>query len=363
MHRRSRKRMKNGIVASSFLAILLIAGCQSNPAEPSGSIPTAPKGVYVVNEGNFQRANASLTFYVPDSNKAYQNVFTLANGRELGDTGNDIAIYGDKAYIVVSGSQKVEVISTIDHKSVGTLKLPGQRTPYGIVVLSDAKAYVTNLLDSSVTAFNPSTLQIVFDRLRVGANPQGIASSNGKIYVCNSGYGYDNTLTVLNAGTGTLIKTIVIGDGPSEIGAGPNNVLVVKCDGRPDFANSANDTPGSISIINSENDVIISKTILPLVTYGHPGQMSVSSKGYGYFSGKTGIIRFSYTPSTLNIEGTPFSAMQAYSLSIDDVTDHLYATDPKDFVQLGEVAIIDSKGIEIKRFTTGIIPGAIAFKR
>jgi YVTN family beta-propeller protein len=218
-------------------------------------------------------------------------------------------------------------------------------------------------MDSSVTVFNPSTLQVVFDRVKVGANPQGIASANGKIYVCNSGYGYDNTVTVLNAGTGALIKTVLVGDGPSEVGVGPNNVVIVKCDGKPDYTNSGNDTPGSISVINADNDAIITKAILPLATYGHPGRMTLSSKGYGFFVGKTGIIRFSFTSSTLNVEGTPFSTMQAYGLTIDDVTDRLYATDPKDYVQLGEVAVIDSKGVELKRFTAGIIPGAIAFKR
>jgi YVTN family beta-propeller protein len=358
--------MKNCISISAaclFPVIVMIAGCQSNPAGPSGSTPGAPTGVYVINEGNFQRGNSSLTFYMPDSNKAFQNVFTLANGRDLGDTGNEIAVYGSRAYIVVSGSQKIEVISTVDHKSVGTLQLPGQRTPYDIVVLSDAKAYITNIMDSSVTAFNPSTLQVVFDRIRVGANPQGIASANGKIYVCNSGFGYDNTVTVLNAGTGALIKTIVVGDSPSEVGVGLNNVVIVKCDGRSDYANPANDTPGTIAVINSENDAIVIKAILPVVTYGHPGRMTVSSKGYGYFAGKTGIIRFSFTASTLNVEGTPFAAMQSYSLAIDDVTDRLYATDPKDYVQSGEVVVFDSKGIEYKRFPAGIIPGAIAFKQ
>ena len=343
--------------------VVTMGGCQSNPAGPSGSTPGATTGVYVVNEGNYQRGNATLTFYIPDSNKAYQNVFALANGRDLGDTGNDIVIYGDKAYIVVNGSQKVEVISTADNKSVGTLQLPGQRSPYKIVILSDAKAYVTNLMDSSVTAFNPSTLQIVFDRIKVGLNPQGIATANGKLYVCNSGFGSDNTVTVLNAGTGALIKTMVMSDSPSEVGVGPNSVVIVKCDGKSDYTSSANDTPGSISVIDTDNDVIVAQAILPLATYGHPGRMTVSSKGYGYFNGKTGIIRFSFTSSTLNVGGTPFSTMQAYGLAIDDVTDRLYATDPKDYVQLGEVAIIDSKGIEMKRFTTGIIPGAIAFKR
>jgi hypothetical protein len=105
------------------------------------------------------------------------------------------------------------------------------------------------------------------------------------------------------------------------------------------------------------------KAILPLATYGHPGKMVVGSKGFGYFVGKTGIIRFSFTGTTLSIEGTPFSTIQAYSLTLDNATDRLYATDAKDYVQLGEVAILDSQGKEIKRFTAGIIPGAIAFKQ
>jgi YVTN family beta-propeller protein len=350
-------------VLSMLLAIVIAAGCKSNPAGPSGSTPGAPTGVYILNEGNFQRGNSSLTFYSPDSGKAFQNVFFLANGRELGDTGNDVTIFGGKAYIVVSGSQKVEVISTVDHKSIGTLQLSGQRTPYDIVVLNDAKAYVTNLMDSSITAFNPSTLQIVTDRIKVGANPQGIASANGKLYVCNSGFGYDNTVTVLNAGTGALIKTIVVGDSPSEVGVGPNNVVIVKCDGTSDFSNQANDTPGTIAVINSDNDAIVIKAILPVVTYGHPGHMTVSKKGYGYFAGKAGIIRFSFTASTLNVEGTPFAAMQAYGLEVDEVTERLYATDPKDYVQTGEVVVFDSKGVEYKRFSAGIIPGSIAFKQ
>jgi YVTN family beta-propeller protein len=353
------------IVPPSLALLSLVGlfdGCHSSPTSPSDPSSNAPTGVYVINEGNFQRGNSSLTFYAPDSNRTSQNVFTAVNGRDLGDTGNDIVVYGGKAYIVVSGSQKIEVITTADHKSVGTLQFSGQRTPYDIAILNDARAYVTNLMDTSVTAFNPTTLQVLTDRIKVGAYPMGAAYANGKLYVCNSGFGYDNTVTVLNAGTGTLIKTIVVGDSPSDVGVGPNNEVVVKCDGKSDYSNAANDTPGAIAVINSENDAIVIKAILPLVTYGHPGRMTVSNKGIGYFVGKTGIIRFSFTGSTLNVEGTPFSTMQAYALSVDDATDRLYATDPIDYVQAGQVVILDSKGSEYRRFPAGIIPGAIAFK-
>jgi len=349
----------------SSLAVLLLLqvfnGCRTSPTEPSGTTPLSTTGVYVVNEGNFQRSNSSLTVYLPDSNKAYQDVFALANGRNLGDTGSDIVAYSGKAYIVVNGSQKIEVISLAGYKSVGTLAIPGKRGPYRLTILNDAKAFVTNISDTSITEFNPSTLQITTDRIKVGNNPMGIAGVNGKVYVCNSGFGHDSTVTVLNATTGGLIKTVFVGDSPSEIGVGPNNEVIVKCDGRSDYSNPANDTPGSILKINSDNDVVTVRAILPLVTYGHPGRMAISNKGVGFFQAKTGIIKFSYSGTGLSIGGTPFATDAGYGLAYDDATDKLYVTDAKDYVQPGSVMIFDSNGTKINQFLAGITPGAIAF--
>lgn len=359
--------MRN-FVAPVLTLITLLAGlwilpaCRTSPTEPTGSVPETTTGVYVINEGNFMRGNSSLTIFLPDSNKAYQDVFALANGRNLGDTGNDIVLYAGKAYIVVNGSQKIEVISLSDSKSVGTLTFAGQRSPYKLSIVNDAKAFVTNLSDTTITEFNPSTLQVVTDRIRVGTNPMGIVYANGKIYVCNSGFGFDSTVTVLNATTGGLIKTVVVGDSPSEIGVGPNNEVVIKCDGRSDYSNPENDTPGAILKINSDNDAIISKVILPLATYGHPGHMAATSKGVGYFLGKTGIIKFSYSGSSLTVGETPFATAFGYNLAYDDATDRLYMTDAKDYVQPGSVSIFDSTGIQINQFIAGIIPGAMAFR-
>ena len=350
------------VVGSVLLPLLFSLGCRSNPIEPSGTTPTSTTGVYVVNEGNYQRGNSTLTIYLPDSSKAYQDVFFLANSRKLGDTGNDIVLYGGKAYIVVNGSQKIEVISLETNKSIGTVTLAGKKDPYKLVILNDAKAFVTNVSDTSITEFNPSTLQIVTERIRVGFNPMGIVSANGKVYICNSGFGYDSTVTVLNATTGGLIKTVVVGDSPSELGVGPNNEVIVKCDGRSDYFAPANDKPGSISKINADNDVVISKVTLPLATYGHPGRMTISSKGYGYFHGKNGVIKFTYSGSTITVGGTPVSMIAGYGIAYDDATDRLYVTDPKDYIQPGDVYILDANGVTIRQFLGGVIPGAIAFR-
>jgi len=349
-------------LALLFLLQVFI-GCRTSPTESSGTTPQSSAGVYVINEGNFQRGNSSLTVYLPDSNTAYQDVFALANGRNLGDTGSDIVVYAGKAYIVVNGSQKIEVISLDGYKSVGTLTIPGKRGPYRLTILNDAKAFVTNISDTCITEFNPSTLQITTDRIKVGNNPMGIVGANGKVYVCNSGFGYDSTVTVLNATTGGLIKTLFVGDSPREIGLGPNNEVIVKCDGRSDYINPANDTPGSILKISSDNDVVTIRAILPLVTYGHPGRMTISNKGVGFFQGKTGIIKFSYSGTGLSIGGTPFAAVTGYGLAYDDATDRLYVTDAKDYTQPGDVYVFDVEGQQKAKFQAGVIPGAIAFKR
>ena len=177
-----------------FLLLQVFNGCRTSPTEPSGTTPLSSAGVYVVNEGNFQRSNSSLTVYLPDSNKAYQDVFAAANGRNLGDTGSDIVVHSGKAYIVVNGSQKIEVISLDGFKSVGTLTIPGKRGPYRLTILNDAKAFVTNISDTSITEFNPSTLQITTDRIKVGNNPMGIVGATAKSMSATPGSG----MTVLS---------------------------------------------------------------------------------------------------------------------------------------------------------------------
>ena len=160
---------------------------QSNPVVSPSEQPTSLTGVYVVDEGNFQHSNSTLSFYVPDSNKVYPDVFFAANSRSLGDVGNDMVIYNNKGYIVVNNSNKIEVISTDNNKSLAAIA-DGDNSPYKLAIVSDTKGYITNLYKGTVTAFNPTTFVINKDGIAVGLNPQGIAVANGKVYVCNSGF-------------------------------------------------------------------------------------------------------------------------------------------------------------------------------
>ena len=71
----------------------------------------------MLNSGDWKSNNSSLTKYDFETGAVVQNYFELQNGRCLGNTANDIIVYGSKMYIAVSGESTVEVVS-LDAESV-----------------------------------------------------------------------------------------------------------------------------------------------------------------------------------------------------------------------------------------------------
>lgn len=77
-------------------------------------------GVYVLNSGNKGNNNSSLSFYDFETKKVEADIFKKVNGRGLGDTANDILVYGSKAYIAVTNSNTIEV-TDLQGKSLNKL--------------------------------------------------------------------------------------------------------------------------------------------------------------------------------------------------------------------------------------------------
>ncbi|MGE5313828.1 MAG: YncE family protein [Acidobacteriota bacterium] len=357
--------MKN--ISSVLLLFLLLAvgGCKKDNTivDPGVSIGTS-QVVYVVNEGNFNKANASLTLFIPDSNKTYQDVFASVNQRNLGDVGNDMVVWGSYGFIVVNNSQKIEVVSLDNLKSIGTIAIPGSKSPFKVAIFSDAKGYVTNLYDNSVTVFNPMSFAIVKDRIPVGVNPQGIAVCNGKVYVCNSGYGADSTVSVIDPSTDTVVKTIVVGKSPSEIAVDSQNKLIVKCDGVSSYPDPQKESAGSIVRIDPATNAVIGTLALPLATYDHPSKMAVTATGFAFIKVKTGIMKIATTTmSVVNAAFIPMSSFSVNGMAFENAKNRLYVADAMDYVSAGTVTLYDgTSGSVVTTFKTGIIPGTIAFR-
>ena len=92
-------------VVLAFVFIAIFTSCEKDyPIGPekveieeaSGNYSS---GVFIINEGNFQFGNASISFYNRDTIE--NNIFENVNGLPIGDIAQDIFISGNKAYIVI----------------------------------------------------------------------------------------------------------------------------------------------------------------------------------------------------------------------------------------------------------------------
>ncbi len=337
-----------------LFAATIISSCSKTPVGlGSGTVLPKASVIYVVNEGNFGKGNSTLTAYYPDSNKAVTDVFKLVNGRNLGDTGNDIAIYNGKAYIVVNNSDKIEVIDSRTDLSLGTIYYRAGTSPYRIAIdAQDNRAFVSDLYTGKVSVINLLTNTLESDTITVGANPYGIAYVSGKVFVANSGFGSGRTVSVIDAASEKVLQTITVGDNPTEIVPdGYGNVLVV-CQGNYNPA-----TPGKVFVVSLNNYSVTDSVYIG----GHPGKIGTDQQS-AYLIADSSVVKLNL--QSHQIVNKNFISGSYYGIAVDQATDEIYLTDPKDYVTNGVVYIYSAAGVYTnKSFTAGIIPDAMAFQR
>jgi YVTN family beta-propeller protein len=117
-------------------------------------------------------------------------------------------------------------------------------------------AYITDGGDNTVSVIDTSTNTVVAT-VAVGANPRGVAVSpdGTKVYVANFG---DNTVSVIGTITNTVMATIPVGERPTGVAVSPDGSKVY-------VANS--DTPGSspwsLSVIDTATKAVSAVPLPP----------------------------------------------------------------------------------------------------
>lgn len=209
-----------------FTGFVLFSSCDDMKDMPTlTNLPETPGEsgqLYLLSEGLFNMNNSTLSLVDFDKKTIVNDYFTAMNGRGLGDTANDLKIYGNQLWVVVNISSQVEVIDVKTGISIRRIAFFDQnkkaRQPR-FITFQGNKAYVCSF-DGTVTRIDITTLAID-GVVTCGRNPDGITFANGKLYVSNSGGldnpNYDNSVSVIDLATFSEIKKITVGMNPFKL--------------------------------------------------------------------------------------------------------------------------------------------------
>ena len=347
-----------GQITAIAFSVALLVGCDENST--SGDPVDLPKaeGVYVVNEGGFGQNNSTIT-HVAFDGTATQNAYQTKNGATLGDTGNDLAILGYKGYVAVNGSNKVEVVDLLTFESLGSIDLGAQGSPREILIVDSTEAFVTGSFVNKVFVISPYETTIT-EEIEVGANPEGMAIADDKLFVANSGFGSGTTVTVIDLSDYSVLGNVEVGLNAIDVVVASDGSIYSVCIGAWDGSRDGGVykiDPATLTAVDS------------LIVTGNLGEPCLVAGDDLLATNGTKVIKIDL--ATLTVEDDEFVAGLAvnslygtvYSIAYDETTGEIYMGNPKDYTQDGEVVVFAPDGTETARYAAGLNPGTIVVAR
>jgi len=120
---------------------------------------------------------------------------------------------GARAFTANVGSDDVTVVDLKTRKAVG--RVPAGRLPYAIAFAGE-KGFVTNQSGGTVTVFDATTLAVE-KTIEVGDTPEGIAADASGRYIYVACW-FANTLDRIDVATLTVTGQATVGDAPRAFG-------------------------------------------------------------------------------------------------------------------------------------------------
>jgi lipoprotein len=343
-------------------------------------------GMYLVNEGNMGSNKCTLDYLDYTEGIYMRNIYPERNPtivKELGDVGNDVQIYGNKLYIIVNCSNKVEVLDARTGVRIKQIEIPNCR----YICFRREHAYVSSyvagvLIDpnaplGAVFKIDTASLQVV-DKVTVGYQPEEMVVLGDYLYVANSGgyrvpY-YDNTVSVVEFEGFRQEQQIVVGLNLHRIKADKYGKLWVSSRGNyNDIYSPYGSVPSNLFVLDKRvgyNEMIVTDTInvpcsnmaihgdsLYLYSHDYDNITQQSTLTYGIINIKTKKV----VSKNFITDGTEKEIKMPYGISIHPETGDIYVTDAKNYVSTGTLSCYNKEGKRKWRVSTGDIPAHMVY--
>lgn len=372
-----------------FLSLqLALTGCRDDelvvPTEydiiPEMAAPgTAIRGLYLVNEGNMGSNKCSIDYLDYFTGLYARNIYAERNPdvvKELGDVGNDIAIYGSKLYVVVNCSHKVEVLDARSGRRIGQVDIPNCR----YIRFHRGNAYVSSyvgpvLIDPDApkgAVYRVDTTALtVTGKVSVGFQPEEMEIIDDYMYVANSGGyrapNYDNTVSVIQMIDFKQIEQIPVGINLHRIKKDNYKKLWVTSRGdyesRPSRLYVLDKKPGYNRMVVTDtipiacSNMAIHGDSLYYYATEWNNYTATNSISYGIINVKTKEV----VSSNFITDGTEREITIPYGIAIHPESGDIFVTDAKNYVSSGTLYCFDKNGRKKWSVRTGDIPAHIVF--
>ncbi len=182
-------------------------------------------GFYLLSEGTYGAGDSQLSYYDlsnSDNPLTMDYLGSKNSGAKLGDTAQDVIVYGGKSYVIVNNSNKVVILNA--HNGVMEKELELKKDDVGVspryAVGAEGKVFISTWHDG-VMVLDTTTLTLDSSIALSQAFSEGIAYVDGNLYVANSGIagepygGNGNTISIVSVEEKREIGTIEVPKNPN----------------------------------------------------------------------------------------------------------------------------------------------------
>ncbi|MNU19329.1 hypothetical protein D3C71_75540 [compost metagenome] len=197
----------NRLLQFIFGFVLLFSiSCTSDYEEIIPEI-TYNNGFLIINEGNFGTPNADVTFLTKDLTLMQNDIYKVKNNNEnLGDVLQTMVLNGDKAYLLLNNSNRIQIVDRYTFKKTGEITSQLNNPRY--MAIANGNLYVSNdkyggakFVNVYKLSDNSFVTKIDFAST---STVERVVEAGGNIFVQNASYGFGNTITKINTTTNAI---------------------------------------------------------------------------------------------------------------------------------------------------------------
>lgn len=322
----------------------------------------AGRGVFILNEGNFQYGNASLSYYDIESRKVENEVFYRANGMKLGDVAQSMTIGVDgRGWICVNNSHVVFSIDTETCRETGRIENAGQ--PRYVEVIDSHKLYITQIWDNRILIADPVTFRITGE-IEVPGMEQASGSTEQMVRIGNSIFcncwSYQNRIIRIDTESDRVTGSLTVGSQPNSMAVDHNGKLWILTDGG-DASDPANREAPTLVRINP--GTLQPEICLTFPAECMPSRLCTDGAGMYLYWLNNDVWRMSTDSEALPEECLiAGNSTLYYGLAVDPESGNIFVADAIDYQQRGKIIQYSAEGNLINQFYAGITPGNFCFK-